>query len=89
MVELKELQGVGVEDVEAAASVHQHLGESGVADDRVDNEWVLPEIRDMVRVVIPIKGDRLPRPVEVLGSGHLNREDLPAFLLPLTHREAC
>ena len=32
-VDLQELQGIDVEDVEAAASVHQHLGESGVADD--------------------------------------------------------
>ena len=27
-----ELQGVGIHDVEAAASVHEHLGEAGVAD---------------------------------------------------------
>ena len=51
-VDLQELQGVGVEDVEAAASVHQHFGESGVANDRVDDQWVLPGIRNMVRVVI-------------------------------------
>ena len=35
-----ELQGVGVHDVEAAASVHEHFGEAGVADDGVDNERV-------------------------------------------------
>ena len=36
-VNLQELQGVGIEVIEAAASVHQHLGESGVADDWVDD----------------------------------------------------
>jgi hypothetical protein len=30
-------QGVRVQDVEAAASVHQHFGELRVADDRIDN----------------------------------------------------
>ena len=35
-----ELQGVGVHDVEAAASVHERLGEASVADDGVDNERV-------------------------------------------------
>ena len=43
-----ELQSVGVHDVEAAAPVHEHHGESGVADDRVDNEWVQTRIRDVV-----------------------------------------
>ena len=42
----------------------------------------------MVRVVISIEGDRLPRPVEVLGGGHLDREDLLAFPLALPRRKA-
>ena len=42
----------------------------------------------MVGVVVSIKGDRLPRPVEVLGSGHLDREDLSAFPLSLPRRKA-
>ena len=33
-----ELQGVGVHDVEAAASVHEHIGEVSVADDGIHNE---------------------------------------------------
>ena len=44
----QELQGVGVEGVQVAASVHQYLGEPGVADDRVDDERVLPGIWDIV-----------------------------------------
>ena len=33
-------EGVDVEDIEAATSVHQHLGEALLADNGVDNEWV-------------------------------------------------
>ena len=42
----------------------------------------------MIGVVIPIEGDRLLRPVEVLGGGHLDREDLLAFPLALPRRKA-
>ena len=87
MVELQEVQGVGIEDVETATSVHQHFDESGVADDRVDDERVLTGVWDIVGVVFPIEGDRLLRPVEVLRSGYLDREDLPALSLSLTCRE--
>ena len=34
----------GVHDVEAAASVHQYLSEPGIADDGVDDKWVLPGV---------------------------------------------
>jgi hypothetical protein len=40
-IDLQEPKGLGVEDVEAAASVHEDLGEPDVADDGVDNERVL------------------------------------------------
>ena len=43
----------------------------------------------MVGVVIPIKGDCFLRLVEVSGSGHLDQEDLLAFLLLLARRKAC
>ena len=39
-IDLQEPEGLGVDDVEAAASVHEDLGEPDVADDRVDNERV-------------------------------------------------
>jgi IS5 family transposase len=47
-----QLQGVRVEDVEAAASIHQHLGEPRVADDWVDDQRVLSWIGDAVRVIL-------------------------------------
>jgi hypothetical protein len=41
---------VRVEDVEAAASVHQHLGEPRVANDRVDDQWILARVGDAVDI---------------------------------------
>jgi hypothetical protein len=41
-IDPQELEGLGVDDVEAAASVHEDLGEPGVADDMIDNEGYLP-----------------------------------------------
>jgi hypothetical protein len=40
-IDLQEPEGLGVDDVEAAASVHENFGEPDVADDGVDNERVL------------------------------------------------
>ena len=48
-------KGVGVHDVEAAASVHEHLGEAGVADNGVDNERVQSRVWDVVGVVLAAK----------------------------------
>ena len=48
---------MGVHDVEAAASVHEHLGEAGVADDGIHNEWILSRVRDVVGVVLAAEGD--------------------------------
>jgi hypothetical protein len=41
-IDLQEPEGLGVDDVEAAASVHEDLGKPDVADDGIDNERVLP-----------------------------------------------
>jgi hypothetical protein len=48
---------MGVEDVEAAASVHQHLGEPRVADDWIDNQWVLAWAGNVVWVILSAEGD--------------------------------
>ena len=41
-IDLQEPEGLGVDDVEAAASVHEDLGKPDIADDGIDNERVLP-----------------------------------------------
>jgi hypothetical protein len=62
-IDLQEPEGLGVDDVEAAASVHEDLGEPNVADDGVDNERILSWARHTVGVVALVEGDGLVRPV--------------------------
>jgi len=52
------VEGVDVENVEAAASVHQHLGEVLLADNGVDDERVEIRSGDVGRMVPLIKSDR-------------------------------
>jgi hypothetical protein len=47
-INFQEPEGLGVDDVEATASVHEDLGEPDVADDGVDNERVLSWARHAV-----------------------------------------
>jgi hypothetical protein len=62
-IDLQEPEGLSVDDVEAAASVHEDLGEPGVADDRIDNERVPSWAHHAVGVVALAEGDGLVRPV--------------------------
>src|SRR6185312_1740490 len=86
-----ELQGRGVHDVEAAASVHEHLGEASVADDGVDNERIPSRMRDVVGVVLAAKGDGILRPVEVGWRGFGDGKDFAALTLalPRSHIRRC
>jgi hypothetical protein len=36
----QEVEGLGVDNVEAAATVHEHFSEARVGDDGIDDEWV-------------------------------------------------
>jgi hypothetical protein len=74
---------VSVEDVEVVASVHQHLGEPRVADDRIDDQWVLARIRDAIRVILAAEGDGVPRPVKEGGGSLFCCEDLVPLPLAL------
>jgi hypothetical protein len=62
-IDLQEPEGLGVDDVEAAASVHEDLGEPDVVDDGIDNERVLSWARHAVGVVALVEGDGLVEPV--------------------------
>jgi hypothetical protein len=62
-INLQEPEGLGIDDVEAAASVHEDLGKPDVVDDGVDNERVLPRARHAVGVVALVEGDGLVGPV--------------------------
>ena len=52
------IEGVDVEDVEAAASIYQHLGEVLLADNGVDDEWVAIWSSNMGGMVPLIKSDQ-------------------------------
>jgi hypothetical protein len=62
-IDPQEPEGLGVDDVEAAASVHEDLSEPSVADDGVDNERVPSWARHAVGVVALVEGDGLVGPV--------------------------
>jgi hypothetical protein len=62
-IDFQEPEGLGVDDVEDATSVHEDLGEPDVADDGVDDERVLSWARHAVGVVALVEGDGLVRPV--------------------------
>jgi hypothetical protein len=55
----QEPEGLGVDDVEAAASVHEDLGEPSVANDMIDNKRVPSWARHAVEVVALVEGDAL------------------------------
>ena len=82
---------MGVHDVEAAASVHEHLGEAGVADDGIDNERIPSRMRDVVGVVLAAKGDGILRPIELGWRGLGDGENFPALALalPRSHVRHC
>jgi hypothetical protein len=62
-IDLQEPEGLGIDDVEAAASVHEDHGEPDVADDGVDNERIFPGARHAVGVIALVEGDGLVGPV--------------------------
>jgi CubicO group peptidase (beta-lactamase class C family) len=81
-------EGLGVDDVEAASAVHEHLGEACVGDDGVNNEWIDPWVGDVVRVVVTVESDGHRGPIKEAGYCRLYREDLAPFSLALARREA-
>jgi hypothetical protein len=44
----QKVEGLGINDVETTASVHEHLGEACVGDDGINDEWVDSRIGDVV-----------------------------------------
>jgi hypothetical protein len=80
------VKGLGVHDVEATTSIHEHLGEPRVADDRIDNKRVSARLWNMIWVVIIVEGDGRPRPVEEGWRGWLDGIDFSALHLRLAPR---
>jgi hypothetical protein len=59
------LKGIEVHEVEAAAPVHEGLGEPGCPDQWVDDEGIPSWLGDAIRVVRPVESDRRFGPVQV------------------------
>jgi hypothetical protein len=60
----QEVEGLGIDNVEATAAVHEHFSEARIGDDGIDEERVDSRVRDMVRMVITVESDSRFRPVE-------------------------
>jgi hypothetical protein len=75
-----------VEDVEAAASVHQDFREPRVPDDWVDHQRVLARVGDPVRMILPTEGDGVLRLVEEGWRRLLRGENLVPLSLALVGR---
>ena len=66
------VEGINIENVEVAASVHQHLGEALLVDNGVDDERVAIRSGDVGRMVSLIKSDRGVRLAKERGDGRLS-----------------
>ena len=82
----QEVEGLHIDDVKATAPIHEHFGETSVDDDWIDDERVGPRPNNVVGMVITVERDGRIRPVEVMGGGYPNGENLPALLLALSWR---
>jgi hypothetical protein len=51
----QEVEGLGIDDIEAAAAIHEHLGEACVGDNGIDNKRVDLGIGDVVWVIITVE----------------------------------
>jgi hypothetical protein len=71
-----QIECVSVEDVEPAATVHEHLGEAHIGNDRVDDKRILPQVWNSGRMIITIEGDGSIGPVEVGRRRRLGSVDL-------------
>jgi hypothetical protein len=84
-----EVESRGAQNVEATAPVHQDFSELGVANDRVDDKWVVPQVWDVTQVIVMVKRDGHFGPIEEIRGGRLRHVDLSTFALSLSRRELC
>jgi hypothetical protein len=88
-LDAQEVESLKVDDVEAATTIHQYLGESSVDDGRVDDEWIDTWADDSVGMIVTVEGDGGARLAEVLWHYHSCRKDLPSFPLALLRGDLC
>jgi hypothetical protein len=79
----QKVEGLGIDDVEATAPVHEYFSEARVGDDGIDDERVDSRIGDVVRVVIMVESDGHVEPVKEEWGCQVYRENLSALPLAL------
>ena len=77
------IEPFSIHDVEAAASIHQHLGEAFLEDDGVDDDRVATRSGDVGRMVFLIKSDWGVRPTKERGDDRLGGTCLSVAYLVL------
>jgi hypothetical protein len=76
----QEVEGLGIDNVEAAATIHEHFSEARIGDDGIDDEQVDSRVRDVVRMVVTVESDNRSRLVEEEGgSPPIRRRPLDAL----------
>jgi hypothetical protein len=85
----QKVEGLGIDDVEAAAPVHEYFSEARVGDDGINDERVDSRIGDVVRMVITVKSDGHVGPVkEEWGCPSVRRKPLDALACAGVLRDA-
>jgi hypothetical protein len=64
----QEVEGLSINDVEAATTVHEYFGEACVGDDGINNKRVDSRIGDVVGMVITVESDGYLGPVKEVGD---------------------
>jgi hypothetical protein len=85
----QEVEGLGIDNVEAAATIHEYFSEAHVDNDGIDDERVDSRVRDVVRMVITIECDGRFGLVDEKEGRQLYGEDLSTLSLVLARRETC
>jgi hypothetical protein len=83
----QEVEGLGIDNVEVAATVHEHFSEARIGDDGINDKRIDSRVRDVVRMVVMVESDSRSGPVKEEGGHHLYGEDLSTLSLALARRE--
>jgi hypothetical protein len=79
----QKVESLGIDDVEAAAPVHEYFSEARVGDDGIDDERVDSRMGDVVRMIIMVESDGYVRLVKEEWGCQVYGENLSTLPLAL------
>src|SRR4051812_48994211 len=82
-------EGLIIQDVNAAPSVHEHLGELITSHLRCHHQCQLTRIINPGRMIFSAPYDRLFRPAQILRRGRFNGTNCPPLKLSIPFIQAC